>query len=195
MLATSIDGVEHSGILKGVMAGARIDMQIPEEMSHDNRIRSAPEWHSDRARERVPVGPARRHHRVLDKRHHVARHVLRRRHAPWCERPHFSRVGPPCAANTGVVHTTASSPSSTPWRVHGRQTAPPDRRRCIRQVFERMDDEGRSRYRESTPLARKYERSSEQFRTTYTAARLSPSLKLFSTPDEDPMSGVSCKYW
>src|SRR6185503_3909990 len=46
---------------------------------------------------------------------------------PWCERPQSFRAGPPCVLDAGVVHTTACSPSATPWRSGGRQKAPPER--------------------------------------------------------------------
>jgi hypothetical protein len=128
MLATSIDGVEHSDILKGVMAGSQIDTQMPQRCPTDDDTSRSPDWHSDRDPECTSDGPARCPDRVLHTRPHDARRGHRyRQPKPWCERPIFSRAGPSRAADTGVVHTTACSQSPTPWRAHGRQTAPPDR--------------------------------------------------------------------
>jgi len=47
MLAKSIDGVEHSAILKRVMAGARNDMQNMRHMRDRNNTRSSRDSHSE----------------------------------------------------------------------------------------------------------------------------------------------------
>jgi len=67
--------------------------------------------------------PARRDRLVHHERATCSslRHASRGVNDPVC-----SRAGPPCVVSAGVVHTTACSPSSTPWLSDGRHRSPPD---------------------------------------------------------------------
>src|SRR5262249_38784312 len=119
----SIDSGERSAILTGAMAV----MQVARQMDCGSRAPHTPLHASLIGRHvhaqntvyvvvHTPRRSAAQGHATCTCLRHASRGV---------NDPHGTGAGPPRAREAGVVHTTAWSPSSTPWLRDGRHRAPP----------------------------------------------------------------------